>query len=189
MKKVIIITAMLLGGCSSQPIQYDLAGNYSADPINVKKNIPNISVSGFTYEPHRNISQYATSGFGCGLCQSDGSWKGFVFQQPVKDIIQAEAETAFKEISAGKSNGHCTLSGQIHAVGFNTMNSDTTVDLTYILKINESAEYVKRVKGIYDGGIFEVQKIEKVWAKPTRNSVQQLVWDSNFIELVHKKCV
>ncbi|NYR14177.1 hypothetical protein HC000_17255 [Pseudoalteromonas sp. MIP2626] len=188
MKKVMIITSILLSGCAAQPIQYDLAGNYAGNPININKNIPEISINNFTYEPHRNISQYATSGFGCVLCQSDGSWKGFVFQQPVKDIIQAEAELAFKEIAAGKSNGTCELNGQIHAVGWNSNNSDTTVDITYILKIGESAEYVKRVKGLYDGGIFEMQKIEKIWAKPTRASVQELVWDKNFVELLHKKC-
>lgn len=183
-----IITSILLSGCAVQPIQYDLAGNYTGNPININKNIPEIRINNFTYEPHRNISQYVTSGFGCLICQSDGSSTGFVFQQPVKDIIQAEAELAFKEIAAGKSNGACELNAQIHAVGFNVNNSDTTVDITYILKIGESAEYVKRIKGLYDGGIFELQKIEKIWAKPTRASVQELVFDKNFVELLHNKC-
>lgn len=188
MKKAMIITAILLSGCAAQPIQYDLAGNYADKAIQISKNIPNIKIDNFSYEPHRNISQYSTSGFGCVLCQSDGSWRGFVFQQPVKDIIQAEAELAFKEITAGRSNGSCELNGQIHAVGWNSNNSDTTVDITYILKIGASAEYVKRIKGLYDGGIFEMQKVEKIWAKPTRDSVQQLVWDKAFVELVNEKC-
>ena len=180
--------SILLSGCSAQPIQYDLSGNYAGTPISIDKNIPEISINNFTYEPHRNISQYATSGFGCILCQSDGSLRAFVFQQPVKDIIQAEVELAFKEIASGKSNGTCELNGQIHTVGWNGNNSDSTVDITYILKIGDSAEYVKRVKGLYDGGIFEMQKIEKIWAKPTRASVQELVWDKNFVELLHNKC-
>ena len=48
MKKVMIITSVLLSGCAAQPIQYDLAGNYAGKPININKNIPEISINNFT---------------------------------------------------------------------------------------------------------------------------------------------
>lgn len=189
MKKALVVAVILLSGCSVKPIQYDLTGNYSGKPITVQKNIPTISVSDFTYEPHRNISQYMTSGFGCLLCNADGSHQAFVYQQPVKNIIQSEVKIAFKEISAGKNSEKCTLTGQIYAVGWDSINGDTTVDLTYILKIQDSAEYVKRIRGVYDAGIFEMQKVDKFWAKPTRKTVQELVWDNDFLNIVNKKCI
>jgi len=189
MKKSFIFAVILLSGCSAKPIQYDLTGNYSGTPISVQKNIPNISVSDFIYEPHRNISQYVTSSFGCLFCNSDGSSQGFVYQQPIKNIIQSEVDIAFREVSVGKNSEKCSLTGQIHAVGWDQVNGDTTVDLTYILKIKESAEYVKRIRSVYDAGIFEFQKIDKFWAKPIRQSVQELVLDNNFTNLLNKKCI
>jgi len=188
MRFTLVIFAILLTGCAAKPIQYDLSGKYTDSPISVKKNIPSLSVNNFTYEPHKNISQYATSGFGCLLCNADGSFRGFVYEQPVKDIIESEVQLAFEEVMVGKETNKCSLSGQIHAVGWDSINGDTTVDLTYILKIEKSAEYIKRIKGVYDAGIFEFQKVDKFWAKPTRVTVQQLLRDNNFVSLVNKKC-
>lgn len=183
-------TILLLTGCAAKPLNYNLINTVTDTPITVSKNLPNIRIANFSYEPHRNISQYETSIIGCPFCDPNGGREHLVFQQPVNQIIQAEVEKALNEVMLKNSEAICTISAQIQFVGIEQSFSSMIhrVDATYTLSKGDATYFMKRVVGNFTPGVFELDRGVSMWARPVRDSMRQLVADKSFQETVDQRC-
>ncbi|MDF1628708.1 MAG: hypothetical protein P1U78_02830 [Alcanivoracaceae bacterium] len=189
MKKLFVPMALLvLSGCAVKPQSYDLSTANKLAPIATKENIPSIFVSDFKYEPNVRISQNTISQFGCLLCKSDGSSLGFVFEEPVGKIIQAEVRSALAEVIIPTSKTSCELGATIHLVAWDSWDGDTTVDLTFILSSSGQIKFIKRIRGHHESGIFEIHKVNRMLAKASRNSVEKLVTNDEFLKELSTNC-
>ena len=192
--KNILLFALLLtcAGCSSggfKPINYDLSTSATYPSINASRNIPNIEIETFTYEPPVSVSQHSISHLGCLPCASDGSTSGSTFSQPIRDIITAEVKAAINETMLREGPTKCKLTGQIHLAAFNVMDGDTNVDITYILRKEGALLSLKRMPGHYERGTFEFSADVSRWmAEPVRDSVSKLMDNKEFIDLVNQEC-
>ncbi len=188
MKKVILSTVLILSGCAVHPQDYDLSTSGTYPPIKSKKNISNLEVVEFKYEPHINLSQNAISHLGCLPCQSDGSTSGVVFTSPINEIVQSEVENALQEVIVPTANSSCKLSATIHMAAWDVMDGDSIVDLTYMLMQDDQIKFIKRIRGHYDSGIFELHSIDRFLANASRKSVGLLVNNNEFLGAVSKNC-
>ncbi|PNH91336.1 hypothetical protein [Vibrio diazotrophicus] len=189
MKFVWILLALVLTGCATKPLPYDMqTSDNSYEPIKVKKNLSNLELGDFEYKPNIKISAHTTSFFGCLPCQSDGSTVGFVFAEPVSEIIKAEVKNALNEVTIPSGENSCQLSATVHLVAWDTLDGDTTVDLTYKLMKEQEIKFIRRIRTDYDNGLFSVNKIDRFFAKATRENVSTLVNDNEFIEQVETIC-
>ena len=181
---------MLLTGCAAKPLNYNLTNTVTDSPITVSKNLPNIRVTNFVYEPHRNISQYETSIIGCPFCDPNGGREHLVFQQPLNQIIQTEVEKALNEVMLKNSESVCSISAQIQFVGIEQTFSSMIhrVDATYTLSKGDATYFVKRVVGNFTPGVFELDRGVSMWARPVRDSIRQLVADKSFQDTVDQRC-
>ncbi len=181
---------LLLTACAAKPLNYNLTNTVTDSPITVSTNLPNIRVANFSYEPHRNISQYETSIIGCPFCDPNGGREHLVFQQPVNQIIHAEVEKALNEVMLKNAEAICMMSAQIQFVGIEQSFSSMIhrVDATYTLSKGDATYFVKRVVGNYTPGVFELEREVKMWARPVRDSMRQLVTDSTFLQVLEQRC-
>ncbi|EIW89053.1 hypothetical protein AGRI_09705 [Alishewanella agri BL06] len=186
----VLLAIPLLSACTMRPLHYNMSGSVVDSPISLNKNLPNIVVTDFEYKPHRNITQYATSVIGCPFCDPDGGRQQLVFAQPINQIIQAETESALTEIMLRDKDSTCKLSAQIQFVGMVQSFSAMThrVDATYTLKSGDATYFIKRVVGEYTPGTFELQRDVKMWARPVRDSMRQLVADRAFNQVIDERC-
>lgn len=186
----LIVILPLLSSCSFKPVNYNFTDNIADSPINVSKSLPNIRVANFIYEPHRNISQYETAVIGCPFCDPNGGREKYVFQQPIKQIIQTEAQNALDEVTVKNSDAICLLSAQIQFVGDEASVSGIThrVDATYTLSKGDSTYFVKRIVGNASPSVFDLIPITEMWARPVRDGIRQLVADANFLETIDQRC-
>lgn len=193
MKKILLFALLLMcAGCSSvgfKPITYDLSTSATYPSIDASRNIPNVKIETFTYEPPISVSQHSISHLGCLPCASDGSTSGPTFSQPIKDIITAEVKSAMSETMLEQGSTKCELTGQIHLAAFNVMNGNTNVDITYILRKEETLLSLKRMPGHYERGTFEFSANVSRWmAEPVRKSVNKLMNNKEFIDVVNQEC-
>ena len=186
---IIFTVIFILSGCAVKPTPYDLTMSSTLPPITTKKNIPNIKVGDFKYEPNIRISQNIISHLGCIPCQSDGSTPGFLFEQSVSQIITAEVKSVLDEVIIPTSKSSCTLNATIHLAAFDVMDGDTTVDLTYTLSESQNIKFIKRIRGHHDASLFEFQKVNRILSKASRNSVEQLVTNDEFLKAVNLNCL
>lgn len=169
-----------------------MSGSVVDTPIIVAKSLPAIKVEGFEYQPHRSISQYETAVIGCPFCDPDGSRMQMLFAQPINQIIQFEAETALKEVMiADRSNATCSIKANIQYVGAvkGTAGSLTyRVDATYTLGDGDATYFMKRAVGEHKPSLFTLSTDVKMWARPVRESIRQLVSDPNFNQVIDERC-
>lgn len=186
----LVVLLPLLSACTVKPLNYNLTNTVSDSPINVSKNLPNLRVDNFVYEPHRNISQYGTSVIGCPFCDPNGGRQKLVFVQKVNQIIQTEVEKALNEVTLKNSDAICTISAQIHFVGMEQTFSRLIhrVDATYSLNKGDATYFVKRIVGNYTPGVFELGTDVNMWARPVRDGIKQLVADRSFQDAVEQRC-
>lgn len=193
MRLIVILFAAFLNGCSLlKPVPFDY--NMSQRPINPKVlltgNLPSLAIHQFTYEPQKTVSQYQIAALGgCLPCNKDGTVPGFLYNQPVADIIRHEAEKALSEISDKTTPALCSISAQIHTAGLETNFGNTTLDLTYILRVGSSGEYIRRFKAGYNEDVFPGIHVDRLWENATRDSIRQLLQDKSFTALVNDRCV
>lgn len=180
----------LLSACTVRPLNYNLTNTVKDSPINVSKNLPNIQVASFTYEPHRSISQYGTSVIGCPFCDPNGGRQKLVFVQKVNQIIEVEVEKALREVTLKTSDAVCSISAQIHFVGMEQSFSSMIhrVDATYFINKGDATYFVKRIVGNYKPGVFELDPDINMWARPVRDTIRQLVEDKSFQSTVEQRC-
>ena len=190
MKKVKILLGLILvlSGCSIQPTQYNLSASGDFPEIEKKQDIPDIEVVDFKYEPNIKISQNTVSMRGCWSCGSDDSTPGFVYTTPIKDIIKGEVEKALKEVINPKILSSCQLGATVHTVSWNSLNGDTTADMTFMLMKDEQIKFIKRTRGFYDRGVFELGLKGDMYTMASRNAVSLLVNDNGFLKEVEKNC-
>lgn len=188
MKSFLLPIVLIISGCAVKPRNYDLSTSSILPPIAIKQNISSIIVSDFKYEPNVRISQNTISSLGCLPCQSDGGTAGFVFDEPINKIVQTEVKAALKEVMIPSSKSSCVLNATIHLAAWDVMDGDSTVDLTYVLSSSEQIKFIKRVRGYYDASLFELQKTNRILAKASRNSVEKLVTDDEFLKIVNINC-
>lgn len=194
MRFFVILGVLVLNGCAivkPAPIEYDMGHRPSNPQVPLSNsNLPALAVRQFTYEPQKTISQYQVAGLsGCLMCNQDGTYASFLYAQPVPDIIQYEAEQALLEIAGNARPSHCSISAQIHTVGYDGNFGNTTLDLTYVLRIGNSNEYIKRIQGKFNEDIFPGPPVKKLWENATRDSIRQLMRDKSFSALVNERCV
>ncbi|WP_371377675.1 hypothetical protein [Thalassotalea aquiviva] len=190
MNKLLPFILILLSGCSSTyMVDYKYSHKVDSDPIRIAQSIPFIVVDDFKYNQHRNLTSYELSALGCGLCEDDGStsW-GLVFKQPISSIIRQEVEMALTEISIGGPSQECMISANIHQAAHDTISTDQSLDITYSLHISNDVQFSKRIKSKTDNKIFSLLPIERLLAKVTRQSVQDLVLDRNFLKTIRQNC-
>jgi hypothetical protein len=188
MKKLLIFVMLALSGCAVKPQMYDLSTSRTFKPIVTKQNLPNIEITDFKYEPNIRISQNTISHLGCLPCQSDGSTPGLLFADSINKIVQVEVKSAFKEFVLPTSKSSCTLNATIHLAAWDVMDGDTIVDLTYVLSKSDQVKFIKRIRGHYDNGLFESFKFDRILAKASRKSVEELVVNDDFLNEVNSTC-
>lgn len=188
MKYLILPLVMALSGCAVQPQNYDLSTSAIFEPVKSKKNISNIEIINFKYEPNIHISQNTISYLGCFRCQEDGSSPGVVFSNTVSEIVQAEVKSAFQEVLLPTKNAQCKLGATIHMAAWDIGDGDSIVDLTYTLIKDGNIKYIKRIRGEHDSKLFEASKPERLLAKASRKSVSMLLTDSGFLSELDNSC-
>ncbi|PNI06177.1 hypothetical protein C1N32_04040 [Vibrio diazotrophicus] len=189
MKFVWILLALVLTGCATKPLPYDMqTSDNSYEPIKVKKNLSNLELGDFEYKPNIKISSHTTSQVGCVFCNSDGSSAGFVYAEPVSEIIKVEVQNALNEVTIPSNQNVCKLSATIHLVAWDSLDGDTTVDMTYKLMKEEQIKFIRRIRTDYDNGIFELVPLKRLFATAARENVSTLVNDNEFIEQVETIC-
>ena len=184
----IILLVFIVTGCSIKPFEYDLTTTKVFPPIKMTKNIPNLKVIDFEYTPHINISQNTISLLGCLPCQSDGGTPGFVYAHPIKNIIKVEVVKALEEVMLPSKNPGCTLGATINNVSWNNMTGNFIVDSIFRVKLDNEIKFIKRIQGKYNSSLFERSKMNRFLAKPSRKSVELLVNDESFLEVVNTNC-
>jgi len=192
MKKNLLISIFIIvffSACSIKPQAYDLSTKAISPVLNIDKNIPSFEITNFKYKPNIKISQHTTSMLGCFPCKADGSSPGTLYAEPISEIIKAEVKNAFNEIMIGKINKTCQLTATIHLVGFDIMDGDSSVDLTYYLLKNKNTIFKRRVKGHYNAELFDPLARDRLYSKASRNSVEKLVNQSDFLEIINTKCM
>lgn len=188
MKKlfVFLVLSFLLTACKTTTLDYDL--NIQRQSLtNVKSiQVQPIKIGEFKYEPHKKISPYTETLLGCLFCGSDGGSSGFTYNTSIKDIVKTEVEMAFSEVrTASQSKNNFSLNCIIHLFAWNCFNGDCIVDLTYTLSVNDEIKYIKRFYQVYDSPIFKIiDKKERGYSIAIRKTVDELLLDNNFIELV-----
>lgn len=188
MKKLFLPLIALLSGCAVQPQHYDLSTSGTYEPIQSRQNLPNLEIVDFKYEPHVRISQNSMSQLGCLPCQSDGSTPGVVFSNTIAEIVQSEVSNALKEVMLPSQQTQCQLSATIHMAGWDAINGDSIVDLTYTLLKEGDIKSIKRIRGYHDNGMFETNRLDRFLAKASRKSVSMLLTDSGFLQELNKQC-
>jgi hypothetical protein len=186
-KIIALLTLLIFSGCTLKPINYDLSTQNRLPPIKSNNNIPYISIYNFQYEPSIGISQNSMS-LNCLTCDSNGSTPSFIFDIPIKEIVQAEISSAFKESMIPSANPLCELSATIHLASWNNINGDSTVDLTYTLSKDKQIKFIKRITGYYNSSIFELQRTNKILAKASRDSAEKLINNKLFLESIDNNC-
>ena len=188
MKKMFLPLILTLAGCAVQPQHYDLSTSSTFEPIQSKQNISNLEIVDFKYEPHVRISQNTMSQLGCLPCQSDGSTPGMVFTNTIAEIVQSEVSNALQEVLLTSQQAQCQLSATIHLAGWDAINGDSIVDLTYTLIKDGNIKSIKRIRGHHDNGLFETNRIDRFLAKASRKSVSILLTDSSFLQDLNSQC-
>lgn len=188
----VLLAIPLLSACTMKPLNYNMSGSVVDKPIIVNKNLPAIKVEGFEYKPHRSISQYETAVIGCPFCDPDGSRMQMLFEQPINQIIQFEAESALKEVMVAEHSGAvCSLKSNIQYVGAVQSAAGMItyrVDATYTLGDDDATYFIKRIVGEYKPSIFALSSDIKMWARPVRDSMRQLVADHAFNQVIDERC-
>lgn len=188
MKIPFLAVVLLLSGCAVKPQNYDLNTSDTFPPLPTIKNITNLEVDKFTYEPNVAISQYSISALGCAMCSNDGSSQGFVFSSPISEIVRAEVKKGLDEVIIPTDKPECKLNATVHLAAWNGVDGDSTVDLTYIITKQEQIKFIKRIRGYNDASVFAFEKVDRILAKATRNSVGQLVTDGEFLNTLKNHC-
>lgn len=188
MKNLFFPLVLVVSGCAVQPQIYDLSTSGAFPPIQTKQNITNLEVENFKYEPHVSISQNTISHLGCLPCQADGSTAGLVFASPISEIVQSEVKNALNEVIIPTTTPECKLGATIHMAAWDVMDGDSIVDITYSLSKQNQIQFIKRVRGHHDSGLFEQNKIERFLAKASRNSAGLLVTNNEFLRALQNHC-
>lgn len=187
MKKIIPFIIVLLTGCSTT-FDYDYSNRISSEPIRVAQSIPFIDIGSFEYDQHRNLTSYELSTLGCLMCDADGGSAGFTYKQPVSEIIRQEVEMALTEVSLGEASHVCALNASIHLAGNNQVTGDQVLDMTYSLLLQNDVKFSKRIKSRTDHSLFSLQRVDRMLAEVTRQSVQDLVTNRAFLKSVRENC-
>ena len=153
------------------------------------KNIPNLKIDNFEYTPHINISQHTISHLNCLPCRSDGGTPGYIFAQPIKEIVKLEMTNALKEVMLpSTANPSCSLKAIIKHVSFNAGNGNLIIDSIFKVKSLDEVKFIKRIRAEYYSSLFEMSKLNRLLAKPSRKSIELLINDESFLDVVHQSC-
>lgn len=189
MKIAWALFALLLSGCATQPLSYDMqTSDKSYTPIKVKQNLDGLELGEFEYKPHIKISSHTTSAFGCLPCQSDGSSPGFVYAEPISEIIKAEVRNALDEVVIPSNEPVCQLDATVHLVAWDMLDADSTVDVTYKLMKEGQFKFIRRIRTDYDNAVLSFTPIDRFFASATCENISTLVNDREFIKEVGMLC-
>ncbi|WP_375750964.1 hypothetical protein [Vibrio sp. HN007] len=187
-KALLALGLVTLVGCSASPIQYDLTAEDTLIVVKSERNIPNIQVGEFKYEPHIKISQYTMSVFGCIPCQSDGSTAGLTYTKPINEIVKSETKIALDEIVLPSKNSSCSLDATIHLAARDNLVGSEIIDLSYMLVKDDEIKFIKRIRSEYDKGLLFQSWLRRSLANTSRQALGELVTNTAFLEVVEQSC-
>ena len=193
MKNISIIAipiTFLLFGCAANPIEYQTSASRSDKPTKISYTTQGITIGDFSYNPPGELSQFDISNFGCIPCKDNGSSIGISFTRPIHEIVKYEVSLALSEIILPKENPSCNLLGAINIAGHDVGNGDQILDVTYIIKKNDTEIYKKRVKvrnppGPIIGSGFSW---ERTLQGVSQRSAEEIFANGDFKKVIKEKC-
>ena len=184
---VFILATLLLTGCAGVGLKKNFMS--SAPKNNGFISEPKIFIEKFDYKPAGSLDQKTISLLGCIKCEQDGSTPAMMLQNNVAEIIRFETIKAMEHIGIhNDKKNQCYLNGTVHLAGWNNINGDSYIDITFRLGKEKQKFYEKRLKGHYDAWIFEVHRINQLFSKAVSDVATKLLKDKDFSLILNKYC-